>query len=118
MLTYVAAPYSNQQNKDSLMEDIAEFCAVYMKNHPGEYAVTGLVHHYACQYDKTLGTDWNFWKDFCTEFISKCNKLVVIKFPGWHESKGVLREIEIASEMGISVEFYESTYNPILKDYK
>jgi hypothetical protein len=69
MIVYVAAPYSNVQDKEHLMNTIAVVCGQYMKDNPGEYTITGLVHHYACQHHSDLGTDWNFWKDFCVEFL-------------------------------------------------
>ena len=89
------------------MDRIAKFCAKYMLDNPGHYTITGLVHHYACQHEERLGTDWAFWKDFCEEFLAKCDKMVVITFDGWKESGGVQAEIKIAYELGIPVEYHK-----------
>jgi hypothetical protein len=107
MIVYVAAPYSNVQDKEHLMNTIAVVCGQYMKDNPGEYTITGLVHHYACQHHSDLGTDWNFWKDFCVEFLRRCDKMLVIKFPGWESSHGVAEEIRVANELNIPVVYYD-----------
>lgn len=105
MLVYIASPYSNVEDKENLMKTVAYYSGKYMKEHPGEYAITGLVHHYACQEHADLGTDWNFWKNFCVEFLRKFDKLVVLKIEGWDKSRGVAAEIELASILNIPIEF-------------
>lgn len=107
MLVYLSSPYSNVKNKENLMRDIARFSAQYMLAHPGEYAVSGLVHHYATLECDELGTDYQFWKEWCELFISKCDKVVVIMFPGWHNSTGVTAEIELAHKLNKPVEYRE-----------
>lgn len=107
MIVYVAAPYTNVENKEFLMETIAKVCGQYMKNHPSEYTITGLVHHYACQHHSDLGTNWGFWKDFCVDFLRRCDKMLVIKYPGWQQSFGVQEEIRIAQELNIPVVYCE-----------
>lgn len=106
-MVYVAAPYSNIVNKPALMRSIAKFCGEYMIAHPGEYAITGLVHHYACEDNPTLGTDYQFWETFCQGFIQRCDKVVVLKIDGWETSKGVAAEIDYATHLGRPVEFVD-----------
>ena len=105
MLIYVASPYSKVEDKEALMKAIAKFSGEYMLTHPGQYAVTGLVHHYAASECPTLGTDYAFWEGFCTEFIRKCDKLVVFKYSGWDTSTGVAAEIALATELKIPIEY-------------
>lgn len=104
MIVYVAAPYSKIKDKDKLMVDIGDFCGRYMINNPNEYAVTGLVHHYACINNPTLGTAYSFWADWCHEFLIKCDKMIVLMVDGWKESTGVQDEII----------FCKSNYIPIV----
>lgn len=110
MIVYVAAPYSNVKDKNHLMLTIADVSGQYMKDNPGEYTITGLVHHYACQLHDDIGTDWNFWKDFCEQFIKKCDKLLVIRYEGWDKSFGVAEEIRLANELGIPVVYTDPKY--------
>lgn len=55
-----------------------------------------------------LPTDWEYWEKFDHDFISCCNKLIVLKLPGWNESVGVASEIRIATEMGLDIEYIDS----------
>lgn len=105
MIVYIASPYSNVKDKQQLMKDIASFCGKYMQENQGQYTITGLVHHYAVQEVSTLGSDWNFWKDFCEDFLSRCDTMIVLMFDGWKESRGVQEEIRIASERNIPCTF-------------
>lgn len=105
MIVYIAAPYSNVPDKEALMSDIEKFCADYMVSNPGCYAITGLCHHYALKHNSKLGSTWNFWKDFCIEFLSRCDKLIVLTFPGWDTSAGVAAEIRYAQSLGIPIEY-------------
>jgi hypothetical protein len=107
MLTYIAAPYSKVEDKEALMKAIAKFSGEYMLSHPGEYAMTGLFHHYAATECTELGTDYAFWVNFCTEFLAKCDKLVVLKYKGWDTSTGVAAEISLATHWNLPVEYCE-----------
>lgn len=54
-----------------------------------------------------LPTDWDYWKQFCHEFIAASSKVMVAMMNGWQESRGVAAEVEIAKELGIPVEYLE-----------
>ena len=103
MIVYVAAPYSNVPDKEYLMKLIAKVSGKYMVENPGQFTITGLVHHYACQEQRDLGTDWKFWKEFCVDFLRRCDKLLVVCTDGWKESFGVQEEIRIAKELNLPV---------------
>lgn len=47
------------------------------------------------------------WKSFDHEMLSRCNRLIVLKLPGWEESKGVAAEIVKANQMGLPIEWME-----------
>jgi hypothetical protein len=105
MLVYVAAPYSSIPDKNELMRIISKFCGEYMIANPGEYAIPGLVHHYPTLECPELGTDYSFWQNFCEVFLSRCDKMIVLRIPGWQESKGVKGELEFCLTHRIPVEF-------------
>ncbi len=106
MIVYVAAPYSNVEDKEELLDQIAKFNADYMVANPGEYLITGLVHHYALKHNKNLGSDWKFWKTFCIDFLDRVDKLIVLQFPGWDTSRGVQEEIEYAQYLALPIEYH------------
>jgi len=104
MLVYFAAPYSSIVDKDSYMNAIMKCIGEYMLAHPGEHVVTPLVNHFALPHVPLLGTDWNFWKEFSLELISKCSKVVVLVVPGV-TSAGVTAEVAKATEWNIPIEY-------------
>lgn len=62
--------------------------------------------HGIIQYVKDLPSDWEFWKEYCYQFIIRCDEVWVIMMPGWEESTGVQAEIAIAKEHNIPI-FYK-----------
>ena len=109
MLVFISAPYSKVDDKELLMQTIARFSGEYMIAHPGQYAVTGLMHHYALLECPSLGTDYAFWKDWCELFLSRCDKVIVLQLPGWETSTGVSEEIKLATKLSKPIEFAQLT---------
>lgn len=87
------------------MQQLQKFAADYMVAHPGSYTITGLMHHYACEQNPDLGTNYLFWENFCEWLIDKSDRVIVLKFPDWEFSTGVLDEVEYAKAKGIPVEY-------------
>ncbi len=106
-LVYLAAPYTNVENKDDLMDHIFKVCAQYMIDNPGEYVIPGLIHHYSVLRNSELGTDYVFWQEFCETLMSKCSKMIVLKYTGYDQSTGVMEEIKYAEKYGIPVIYYD-----------
>jgi hypothetical protein len=50
--------------------------------------------------------DW--WMRQCIAVLRRCDRLVVLRIPGWRESRGVTLEIEFAQTAGIPIEFVEA----------
>lgn len=51
--------------------------------------------------------DWIKWSSFDHEMLSRCDKLIVLKLPGWEESKGVNAEINKAKELNLAIEWLD-----------
>ncbi|MFI5342634.1 MAG: DUF1937 family protein [Chlamydiales bacterium] len=51
--------------------------------------------------------NWVTWKDFDHAMLSRCNRLIVLKLPGWEISKGVAAEIACAEKLEIPIEWME-----------
>lgn len=106
-MIYAAAPYSAIEDKSVLMRELSRQCGLYMLSHPGEYVVPGLLHHWpACECPE-LGTDYEFWQDWCETLIGRCDRMIVFTFDGWRESVGVQAEIRYATDLGMSVEYVD-----------
>ena len=54
-----------------------------------------------------MPTDFAWWSWYNRLMISKCDKLIVLRLPGWEESVGVAGEIKIAEELGIPIEYMD-----------
>ncbi len=50
---------------------------------------------------------WATWKEFDHTMLSRCDRLIVLKLPGWENSKGVAAEIARAKELELPVEWRE-----------
>lgn len=76
----------------------------------GEVVISAIAHSHPIAVRVGLPKDWEYWKRFDTEILSKCGRLLVLKLEGWQESKGVAEEIKIAQELGLPVEYMEPDY--------
>lgn len=98
---YIAGPYSHPDAAVRLerFHRLNDIAAAFMQSPEGHvvFSPISMTHPIAEQRDLPLG--WEFWERNDRAFISWCNILVVVKLPGWQESKGVAAEIAIANEM-------------------
>lgn len=53
-----------------------------------------------------LPVDWVFWERLDREYLTFCERMIVLKIPGWKESRGVTKEIEIMTESGKPILYY------------
>lgn len=54
-----------------------------------------------------LPTSWEYWREFDRAYLRACRMLIVLKLPGWEQSRGVTGEIEIARELGLPIVYME-----------
>jgi hypothetical protein len=57
--------------------------------------------------ENNLGLDWDFWRPNDVYFIGQCDEMVVLKYPGWEESRGIEAEVRLAKGMGKKVRYME-----------
>lgn len=106
-LVYLSAPYSKYENRHALMTAIMTISGLHMVRNPGQHVVSPLFNHYSMANVPGMGSDYNFWGDYSRNLLKRCDKIIVVKFPGWEESVGVKDEIRFAQELGIELEFVE-----------
>lgn len=51
---------------------------------------------------------WINWKDFDLAMLSRCDRLLVLKLPGWESSRGVAEEMAHAKELGIPIDWMDA----------
>jgi len=54
-----------------------------------------------------IGGNFEFWEKHNHAMVSRCDKLMLIKIPGWEQSKGVAGELECARKHKIPIEEME-----------
>ena len=107
-LVYLASPYSNP-SYDVRVARYARICFI-----AGQLIKEG--HHIFCpiamshpiqEFAGTCGS-WEFWEEYDTAILLRCDELWVVTMPGWDESVGVQAEIKIAWDHGIKVRYIDA----------
>jgi nucleoside 2-deoxyribosyltransferase len=102
-IAYLAAPYSHPdpEVKKWRLETVAKIaCALFKR---GIWVFSPLTHNMTIDVNGINGT-WQQWGEFDLEMLSRCDKLIILKLPGWEESKGVQDEVEYAKKLGLPIE--------------
>lgn len=109
-MIYLAAPYTYEHEDSERValiqrlrfETINDFAAQLMLDGVRLFSPISHCHPIALAGD--LPTSWAFWEKYDREMLSACNRLVVLRLPGWDKSTGVQNEIKISREMGLPIE--------------
>lgn len=98
-LYYLASPYSHDNKFVQNVRYEMTLYASYILIERGYRLLEPIAqcHQQSLRYDLPGGYD--FWQDRDRDFISRCDAVLVLKFPGWAESKGVTDEINYAIEL-------------------
>ena len=107
-LVYVASPYTHPDSEvvSERYRKVSQITAKLVAE--GMTAVSPITYGHHLLEFYTMPSDWGFWMDFCIALLSKCDKLLVVKIPGWEESRGVQAEIRYAQDHGIQIEYMEA----------
>lgn len=108
-LTFLSCPYTHQdQNIKKVRHHIANTVACELTKQ-GVLVFSPLTHNIPIDQIGFKGT-CDSWKDFNHTILSKCNRLIVLKLPGWDESKGVAADIAKAKSLNLPIEWMESSH--------
>lgn len=107
-LYYLASPFSNDDKR------IQESNRVWVCRKAGELiekgiAVVSPIAHNLAVIKETgdMNTGWAHWREHDLAILSKCDKVIVLKLPGWEQSVGVAEEVKKANELDIPVDYIE-----------
>lgn len=106
-LTYLACPYSHPDPAVREQRWQAVNVAAGNLMRAGLMVFSPISHTHAIAVVGDLPTGWDYWAAFDRAYLEACNKIIVLKLPGWEESQGVAGEIAIALELGIPVEYLD-----------
>jgi len=72
----------------------------------GTKAISPIVHCHPLVQHGLMG-HWSAWADYNRQLLSRCSALWVLTIPGWQSSTGIDFEIEIATELSMSVMLWD-----------
>lgn len=98
---YLACPYSDKSKKvvsDRVLKATKLAAKLVSEGH---VVLSPIVYGDILLKHEDMPNDYEFWKNFCESFLSKCDEIWIYMLPGWNQSTGVLAEIELAKKLGI-----------------
>lgn len=107
-IAYFASPYSHPDPKIKQQRHAIVNRMMFNLMRKGILAYSPLTHNIPIDQHGIHG-NWTDWKHFDLEMLSRCDRLIVLKLPGWEESAGVAGEIAHAKELGIPIEWMDYT---------
>lgn len=103
---YLASPYSDplpsvrQWRFEENLRVAAELMTAGLK------VFSPIAHTHLIPVPEPLLTDHDFWLAQDIPILRCAAKLIVLTLPGWEQSRGVTREIEVARACQISIEYF------------
>lgn len=106
MVAYLACPYSHKDPLVKRKRHKVVNQTVHALLAKGIQVYSPLTHNIPIN-NLGFDGDWLKWSPFDHEMLSRCDKLIVLKLPGWEASKGVQAEINKAKELNLAIEWME-----------
>jgi len=109
LLIYIGSPYSHpdkavmEENFKRVSQLAADLCA------EGKVVFSPITYGHTLLNFREMPHTWEFWQNFCINFLDHADRLLVYKMPGWENSKGLAAEIEYANENNIPIEYVDYT---------
>lgn len=104
-LVYLATPYSHEDESVRLKRfDVVNTVAADLMKE-GKVVFSPISHSHTIAVENDLPTDWDYWKQSCEVFVTRCDRLMVLCVDGWKISTGVQEEIKIAEQHNIPIEY-------------
>lgn len=106
-MIYLATPYFHE---DSTIRHFRFLTASRIAGRliaSGQHVFCPIAHSHSIAAEWELPKGFDYWREYDMWFLSRCDKVLVVKMHGWEQSKGVQAEIEMATKLGIPVEYIE-----------
>ena len=104
-LIFLSSPYSHPDKRVVELRCLETTKYVAEQVSIGNTMFSPIIYGHELLKHKDMPSDWEFWKNFCVSFMSRCSEVWVLQLDGWEESNGVKSEIEIAKELNIPVKY-------------
>ena len=97
---YLALPYSGQEEKAYMVAN--RVAGLLMED--GHIVFSPISHSHSIGVHRN---DFDFWMAQDLPWLETCDKLMVLKNEGWEESRGVQRELQVAEQLCLPVEYID-----------
>jgi hypothetical protein len=115
-LYYLASPFTNEDPRIQESNRIWVCRKADELIEQGIYCVSPIAHNLAVIKESGAPhkTGWDKWREHDLTILRKCDRVIVLKLPGWEKSVGVSEEVKTARELNIPVDYVEmgETYEP------
>jgi hypothetical protein len=109
-MTYLAVPYSHPDPKVREARFIAANRAAYRLMVRGDVVFSPISHSHPIEVESGSIGDHQFWAKQDDAFQDRATHVAVLTIDGWKESRGVQREIQIATETDIPIEYLDAKW--------
>lgn len=107
MRVFISVPYTKISDKfDDYIDAIGEIVTTEVRSR-NTVICPVLVYKTCANCERSQTITHQQWLDRALADLRICDMMLVLTFPGWEESEGVMAEIEMAENMKIPVEFIE-----------
>lgn len=100
---YLASPYSHPDAavRDARFKAACKKAAQYADKGIAVFSPIAHTHHMADFMDESKRMDFDLWMRLDLPILRMASELHVLSIEGWRASRGVTREIEYATQLGI-----------------
>ena len=106
-LTYLACPYTHQDREMMVTRFLMVNKIASKLMAEGKYIFSPISHTHPIAEAGNLPRGWDYWEGYDRRILKSCDRIIVLKLPGWKESKGVQAEIKIGEEFDIPVDYLD-----------
>lgn len=104
-MIYLASPYSDPSPEVKQMRFRAACVATGHLINQGHVVFSPIASTHPVKVLSDLGGEWDHWKNYDTEIISRCDAVWVLQIEGWEKSVGLQAEIQLAEELGKGIAY-------------
>ncbi len=101
---YLASPYSDPDPEVREERYLAALKAVSALIKERTWAYSPIVHNHYITKTNDFSTDFEFWKRYDFTMIAAAHRFMILKLPGWKESKGIAAEMKEALRLEYRIE--------------
>ena len=103
-MIYLASPYSHPDAlvREARFEAACRATAELVRDGHGVFAPV-VQGHSLVRFG--VPGDWKFWQPLVSDYLARCDVVLVLQLDGWRESEGVQAEMALAAELGKRVDY-------------